>query len=32
MSYGGYSAGDIIGCCNITTGMNRTARFELYGR
>lgn len=32
MSYNSYSAGDTIGCCNITTGINRTARFELYGR
>ena len=27
-----YSAGDNIGCCEDTTGMNRTARIELYGR
>ena len=32
MSYNGYSAGDTIGCCNSTTGLNRTMRFELYGR
>lgn len=32
MSYNSYSAGDTIGCCNSTTGLNRTMRFELYGR
>jgi hypothetical protein len=32
LSYNSYSAGDTIGCCNSTTGLNRTMRFELYGR
>lgn len=32
LSYGSYSAGDHIGCCQDTTGINRTARVELYGR
>lgn len=27
-----YSAGDHIGCCQDTTGMNRAARVEMYGR
>lgn len=27
-----YSAGDYIGCCNDTTGINRTARVEMYVR
>jgi hypothetical protein len=28
----GYSAGDYLGCCAVNTGMNRTARVEVYGR
>ena len=28
----GWSAGDYVGCCAVTTGMNRTARVEMYGR
>ncbi len=31
-TYGNYSAGDRIGCCNDTTGINRTARVEIYIR
>jgi hypothetical protein len=31
-SYGSYSAGDKIGCCNDTTGINRSARVEVYIR
>ena len=31
-SYGNYSAGDYISCCQDTTGMNRAARVEMYGR
>ena len=31
-SYGNYSAGDIIACCQDTTGINRSARFEMYVR
>ena len=31
-SYGSYSAGDYIACCNDTTGINRSARVELYVR
>ncbi|MBM3956939.1 MAG: hypothetical protein FJ313_02665, partial [Gemmatimonadetes bacterium] len=27
-----YSAGDWVGCCQSYTGMNRSARVELYGR
>jgi hypothetical protein len=27
-----YSAGDQIGCCNDTTGINRSARVEMYIR
>ena len=27
-----YSAGDYIGCCNDTTGINRTARVEMFVR
>lgn len=27
-----YSAGDIIGCCSDSTGINRSARVEIYGR
>jgi hypothetical protein len=29
---GGRSAGDFIGCCNDTTGINRSARVEIYVR
>jgi hypothetical protein len=32
MSIGSYSAGDYIGCCQITTGFNRTMRVQLFGR
>ena len=32
MQYGSYSAGDIIGCCQVQNGINRTARFEMYVR
>jgi len=32
MNNPGWSAGDYIGCCQSNTGMNRTARFEMYGR
>ena len=31
-SYGSYSAGDKINCCQITSGVNRTARVEVYVR
>lgn len=31
-SYGNYSAGDYIACCQSTSGMNRSARFEMYVR
>lgn len=31
-TYGNYSAGDYIGCCNDTTGINRSARVEVYIR
>ena len=31
-SYGNYSAGDYIGCCQDTTGINRSARVEIYIR
>jgi hypothetical protein len=31
-SYGNYSAGDYIGCCQDTTGINRSARVEIYVR
>jgi len=27
-----WSAGDTIGCCQTTTGMNRNCRFEMFGR
>ena len=30
--YGSYSAGDRIGCCQNSTGVNRTARVEIYVR
>jgi hypothetical protein len=29
---GNYSAGDVISCCNDTTGINRSARVEIYIR
>lgn len=29
---GSYSAGDIVNCCQSTTGINRTARVEIYIR
>jgi len=32
MNYGSYSAGDYIGCCQDNTGINRTARVEVYVR
>jgi prepilin-type N-terminal cleavage/methylation domain-containing protein len=34
VQYGGthYSAGDIIGCCNDSVGINRSARVEIYVR
>jgi hypothetical protein len=31
-SYGSFSAGDRINCCQIVTGVNRSARFELWVR
>ncbi len=31
-NYGSYSAGDCIGCCNDTVGINRSARVEIYIR
>jgi hypothetical protein len=31
-SYGNYSAGDYIGCCQDSTGINRSARVEIYVR
>ncbi|WP_052257089.1 arabinofuranosidase catalytic domain-containing protein [Flavobacterium sp. AED] len=31
-SYGGYSAGDKINCCQINTGVDRAARVEVYIR
>ena len=31
-SFGNYSAGDVISCCNDTAGINRSARVEVYGR
>jgi hypothetical protein len=31
-SFGNYSAGDYIGCCQDTTGINRSARVEIYIR
>ena len=30
--YGNYSAGDRISCCQNSTGINRTARVEIYVR
>jgi hypothetical protein len=30
--YGNYSGGDMIGCCQDTTGINRSARVEVYIR
>ena len=32
MANGSYSSGDLINCCNNTTGVNRTARVEIYLR
>jgi hypothetical protein len=32
LAYNGYSAGDIIGCCQNQSGINRTARVEIYVR
>ncbi len=32
MNYGSYSAGDYIACCQDYTGINRTARVEIYVR
>jgi hypothetical protein len=32
LSWGSYSAGDYISCCQDTTGINRTARVEVYIR
>jgi hypothetical protein len=32
MSWGSYSAGDYISCCQNTSGINRSARVELYVR
>ncbi len=32
MSWGSYSAGDYISCCQNVTGVNRTSRVELYIR
>lgn len=32
LSAGSYSAGDIINCCQDTTGINRSARVEVYVR
>jgi hypothetical protein len=32
MTYGSYSAGDYIACCQTITGINRSARFEWYVR
>jgi len=31
-NFGNYSAGDIINCCNNSTGINRSARVEIYIR
>lgn len=31
-SYGNYSSGDYLACCNDTTGINRSARVEIYVR
>ena len=31
-SFGSYSAGDYIGCCQDSTGINRSARVEIYVR
>jgi hypothetical protein len=30
--YGNFSGGDLIGCCQDTTGINRSARVEVYIR
>jgi len=32
LNYGSYSAGDYIACCQDNTGINRTARVEIYIR
>jgi hypothetical protein len=32
MAWGNYSAGDYISCCQNTTGVNRSARVEIYVR
>lgn len=32
MAWGNYSAGDYISCCQYVTGINRTARVEVYVR
>lgn len=32
MTFGNYSAGDVIQCCQDTTGINRSARVEIYIR
>ena len=32
MTYGSFSAGDYIACCQTITGINRSARFEWYVR
>jgi len=32
MAYGNYSAGDFIACCQNVTGINRSARVEIYIR
>lgn len=32
MEGGSYSAGDLLTCCQASVGLNRTMRFELYGR
>jgi hypothetical protein len=31
-NFGSYSAGDVINCCQDTTGINRSARVEMYVR
>jgi len=32
LTYGSYSAGDYIGCCQSATGVNRSMRVQLFGR
>ena len=32
LGFGNYSAGDKISCCQNTTGINRSARVEIYIR